>query len=272
MNPNDNDDSRSVAVYWDFENLHAGPMEAKYGEGAYAKQDNRLKVQEPLIDVQALVELGASFGPVAINRAYGNWQYFGRYRDALLQSAVELIQLFPPGASAKNGADIKLCLDATEDISRFAHIGTVIIVGGDSDFMPVAQKIKAAGRTLIGIGNRRNTNKHWAKSCHEFRYYDSLVEAPNTEEAPRPSEARDTPPPPPADPAAEMLKRAVRLLAETKGETWVHKANVWPMIKRLDSTFNTKDHGYTSFAEMLKALDTVIEIKKGETDHLLRLR
>lgn len=100
MNPNDNDDSRSVALYWDFENLHAGLMEAKYGEGAYAKQDNRFKVQEPLIDVQALVELGASFGPVAINRAYGNWQYFGRYRDALLQSAVELIQLFPPGASA----------------------------------------------------------------------------------------------------------------------------------------------------------------------------
>ena len=149
---------------------------------------------------------------------------------------------------------------------------TCIIVGGDSDFMPVAQKIKAAGRTLIGIGNRRNTNKHWAKSCHEFCYYDSLVEAPNTEEAPKPSEAKDTSPPPPADPAAEMLKRAVRLLAETKGEAWVHKANVWPMIKRLDSTFDTKDHGYASFAEMLKALDTVIEIKKGETDHLLRVR
>ena len=62
-------------------------------------------------------------------------QFFGRYRDALLQSAVELIQLFPPSASAKNGADIKLCLDATEDISRFAHVGTVIIIGGDSDYI-----------------------------------------------------------------------------------------------------------------------------------------
>lgn len=141
--------------------------------------------------------------------------------------------------------------------------------------MPAAQKIKAAGRTRISIGNRRNTNKHWAKSCHEFRYYDSLVEAPSTEEAAKPTEAKDTPPPPPADPAdpaAEMLKRAVRLLSETKGEAWVHKAKVWPMIKRLDSTFDTKDHGCASFAEMLKALDKVIEIKKGETDHLLRLR
>ena len=143
MTTENTESGQSVALYWDFENLHAGLVEAKYGEGTYAKQDTRFKPQEPLIDVQALVELGASFGPVAINRAYCNWQFFGRYRDALLQSAVELIQLFPPGASAKNGADIKLCLDATEDISRFAHIGTVIIIGGDSDFMPVATLARA---------------------------------------------------------------------------------------------------------------------------------
>ena len=154
MNNDDITANRGVAIYWDFENLHAGVVDAKYGEGAYAKQENRYKPQEPLVDVQALVELAASFGPVAINRAYGNWQYFGRYRDSLLQSAVELIQLFPPGASAKNGADIKLCLDATEDIGRFWHIGTVVIIGGDSDFMPVSQKIKAAGRMLVGSHGR----------------------------------------------------------------------------------------------------------------------
>lgn len=268
MTRNDTDDSRSVALYWDFENLHAGLVEARYGEGAYAKQDNRFKVQEPLIDVQALVELGASFGPVAINRAYGNWQFFGRYRDALLQSAVELIQLFPPGASAKNGADIKLCLDATEDISRFSHIGTVIIVGGDSDFMPVAQKIKAAGRVLIGIGNRKNTNKHWAKSCHEFRYYDNLVAPPDTEEASSPGGTKESPPPP----AAELLMRAVRLLAETKEEAWVNKASVWHMLKRLDPTFDPKDHGHANFAEMVKAMEAFVEVRKGETDHLLRVR
>jgi uncharacterized LabA/DUF88 family protein len=267
----DNDENRSVALYWDFENLHAGLAEAKYGEGSYNKPDARFKPQEPLIDVQALVELGSSFGPIAINRAYCNWQYYGRYRDALLQSAVELIQLFPPGPSAKNGADIKLCLDATEDIGRFDHIGTVIIIGGDSDFMPVAQKIKAAGRVLIGIGTRKNTNKHWAKSCHEFRYYENLVEESIAVDSPKPDEG-PVAVPPPTNPAADMLKRAVHLLAENKGEAWVNKANVWPMIKRLDPTFDTKDHGYGSFAEMLKSLDAVVEVKKGESDHVVRLR
>ena len=85
MTRNDNDESRSVALYWDFENLHAGLAEAKYGEGSYNKPDARFKPQEPLIDVQALVELGSSFGPIALNRAYCNWQSYGRYRDALLQ-------------------------------------------------------------------------------------------------------------------------------------------------------------------------------------------
>jgi len=165
----------SVALYWDFENLHASLSEARWGEGSYGKPDGRFKLQEPLVDVQAVMDLASSFGPVAINRAYCNWQFFGRYRDALLQCGMELIQMFPPGASAKNGADIRLCLDAVEDMGRFPHIGTIVIVSGDSDFMPVAQKIKAAGRTLIGIGSQKTTNRHWASSCHEFLYYESLV-------------------------------------------------------------------------------------------------
>jgi hypothetical protein len=73
MGSDSNDNGRSVVMYWEFENLHAVVLEARYGEGAYAKQDNRFKPQEPLVGVQALVELGASFGPVAGNRAYGNW-------------------------------------------------------------------------------------------------------------------------------------------------------------------------------------------------------
>ncbi len=166
----------SVALYWDFENLHAALCEARM-EGAYSKQDNRFKVQEPLVDVAAIVALANTLGPIAINRAYCNWQYFGRYRDLLMHHGMELIQLFPPGSAAKNGADIRLCLDAMEDLGRFDHIGTVLVVSGDSDYMPLAHKVKAAGRTVLGVGARKATNAHWASSCHGFYYYDELVAA-----------------------------------------------------------------------------------------------
>lgn len=271
---NDRDDGRSVALYWDFENLHASLYEERFGEGAYSKPDNRFKAQEPLVDVQAIVELAASFGSIAVNRAYCNWQYYGRYRDALLQAAVELIQLFPPGGSAKNGADIKLCLDAVEDLGRFSHIGTVVIVGGDSDYMPVAQKIKAAGRMLVGLATRKSTNRHWAKSCHEYRYYENLVDLPVPVTAPVPTPVGAPPPPPPApiDIAGELLRRAVKLLAETKGDPWVNKGSIWHMIKRLDPTFDPKEHGYANFPAMVKALESVVEVKKGESDQIVRLR
>jgi NYN domain/OST-HTH/LOTUS domain len=268
----DGHEGRNVALYWDFENLHASLVEAKTGEGYASKPDLRFKLQEPLIAVRAIIELAASFGPIAINRAYCNWQFFGRYRDALLQGAVELIQLFPPGASAKNGADIRLCLDAADDIARFPHIGTVLIVGGDSDFMPVAQRIKAAGRTLVGIGARRSTNRHWARSCHDFRYYESLVD-----DVPAPwvqAEGQRV-----DDPAAEakatadyVLRRAVKLLANALGDPWVNKAALWPMVKRLDPSFDPKDLGHESFAAMLKAADgQVVEIRSGEFDQQVRV-
>lgn len=271
MNGIDSEVSQSVALYWDFENLHASLVEESLGEGTYSKQDSRFKVQEPLISVQTILELASSFGPIAINRAYCNWQYFSRYREALLQGAVELIQLFPPGASAKNGADIKLCLDAAEDIARFPHIGTVLIVGGDSDFMPVAQKIKAAGRRLVGIGTRRSTNKHWAKSCHEFRYYESLL----TDEQPlqsNPATDATIPVQTSEQLAAGTIERAIKLLAEAKGDPWVNKAPIFNMVKRLDPTFDPKEFGHATFSAMLKTLEgTTLLTRKGEFDQQLRI-
>ncbi|WP_431126208.1 NYN domain-containing protein [Variovorax paradoxus] len=299
MLKSDTSEGHTVALYWDFENIHAGLCEEKQ-PGSYARTDFRFKPQEPLVNIQAVVDFAASFGSIAINRAYCNWQWYGRYRDALLQNAVELIQLFPPGGAAKNGADIKLCLDATEDIGRFDHIGIVIVVGGDSDFMPVSQKIKAAGRTLIGVGTRKATNRHWAKSCHEFRYYDNLVEV-REEAMPVVITEPDSPPdvpaegmppadaevPPPVDETAptgaavgatsslhvEVVRRALRLLAEKKADVWVNKAEIWPMVKRLDPTFELTEHGYTTFSGMLKALAAdLVEIRKGDNDQQVRLR
>jgi uncharacterized LabA/DUF88 family protein len=166
--------AQGVALYWDFENLHAGLSEEK-DPGAYARPDNRFKVQEPLVDIGVVIALAAALGPIAVNRAYCNWQFFGRYRDALMQHAMDLVQLFPPGGTAKNGADIRLCLDAMEDLARWPQIATVVVVGGDSDFTALAQKVRATGRRIIGIGTRNATSRHWASACHAFHYYDDLA-------------------------------------------------------------------------------------------------
>jgi hypothetical protein len=261
-------DRPSVAIYWDFENIHASLIEQLNGVGTY--RQTRFTPQEPVVNVAALMEFCASFGSVAINRAYGNWQWFARYREALLHNAVELIQLFPPGAAAKNGADIKLCLDATEDMIRFPHLTTLVIIGADSDFLPVSQKIKAAGRTLVGVGIEAATNRHWAHSCHEFRYYERLVveDEPPLEAEPNvagPSTSA------PAE-AIDLIRRAIGRLAANTGEPWVLKARIRPMVQRLDPTFDEKTYGAATFSALLKKHDDVLEVRKGQSDQEYRVK
>lgn len=270
----------SVALYWDFENIHASLYDQINGSGAY--RANRFLPQEPLVDVQGIIEFAASFGTVAINKAYCNWLSFSRYRNALLQGAVELIQLFPPGQSAKNGADIKLCLDLTEDMLRFPHISAIVIVGGDSDYMPVSHKVKAAGRTLVGLGSQTSTNQHWAKSCHEFRYYENLTldsEAAE-EQGGEVAGTRDLFPTQLADagsPAVptgpdELIRRAIARLSANSGDPWVMKAAIRPMVKRLDPTFNERSYGHTKFSDLLDSYDNLFEIRQAKSDHEVRIK
>lgn len=309
--------SESVAIYWDFENLHANLMDQAHGQGTY--QANRFRPQDEVVDVETIVEYALSLGPIAINRAFANWVSFNRYKQSLLQAAIELIQVFPPGANAKNGADIKLCLDVMEDMVRFPHIGTIIVVGGDSDYMPLSYKVKAAGRTLVGIGSRRGTNQHWARSCHEFKFYEGLLApaVPTSEavaasqppaESPLPVAASElavtsiesTAPVPdsaiePVQAAAqleemrtlldvaetaaaqrkagrELVGKAVARLAQNRGETWIQKARLRPFIQRIDSTFQESSYGFATFNEMLGSMSDLVEVRRGEFDHELRLR
>lgn len=308
--------SDSVALYWDFENLHASLVDQASGAGAYYA--SRFRPQDPLIDISTIMEFALSLGPLAINRAFANWVSFNRYKQALLQSAIELIQVFPPGAAAKNGADIKLCLDVLDDMNRFPHIGTIIVVGGDSDFMPLSYKVKAAGRTLIGIGSMASTNQHWARSCHQFKFYEALLNPGASAHADRvpampPAAPEQTPveipihetptasatqpqpderpfcPPEEAEElrellviavdaatrekkARELVCKAISRLAQSRGDPWVQKAGLRPYMQRMDPTFHESNFGYSSFAEMLKAMGDIVETRRGKFDHELRLR
>jgi len=254
----------AVAVYWDFENIHASLFDTKHGSGAYQRQ-NRYTPQEVLVDVQALYDFAATYGNIAINKAYCNWQWFSKYRQSLLKTAVELIQIFPPGASAKNGADIKLSLDALDDVLRFPYISSVVVVGGDSDFIPLAQKIKTAGKQLIGVGCKASTNPHWANSCSEFKYYESLVvETAAIAAEPEGEEVV-------VKNAVELITRAIKQIEAKSGDEWALNSSVRNMVKRLDPTFDEANYDCKTFGALLKKYPSKFKVKKGEHDNLVSL-
>jgi len=278
------DNPTNVAIYWDFENLQASLVEKKGGSGAYGR--TKYQAQEALIDIESIMDYAATFGVVSINRAYCNWQWYGKYREQLLHNGLELIQLFHPGASGKNGGDIKLCLDCTEDLMRFPHIDVVVVVGGDSDFLPVAQKIKAQGKMLVGIGAAANTNRHWAHSCHEFKFYEALILDDDTSNGPptaqpsaQPQQQTSSPALPETDPdnfvmsrPEDLLRRAILRLSGKGGDSWVLKGSIRPMMKRMDPTFEEEQHGCRSFSAFMRKFEHLLEVRAGRNDQEVRIR
>src|SRR5229473_1467474 len=77
----------------------------------------------------------------------------------------------PPSTRAgKNGADMRLVIDALELCYAREHIDTFAIASGDSDFCPLAYKLRENNRVLIGLGVREATSPLFVKACDEFIY------------------------------------------------------------------------------------------------------
>ena len=178
----------AVAVYWDFENVHACLMDERKGKDAY--QNARYGRQEALVDIAPVATYAATFGRIVVHRAYCNWQHFYRYASKLQAHAVELVQLFPLNGF-KNTADIRLVLDVAEDLERYPHLTHVVIVASDIDYTPLAQWCRRQGRFFIGVGVIRagSSYRYYKPACDEFRLYRDLVTASAAPARSEPGEA-----------------------------------------------------------------------------------
>jgi uncharacterized protein (TIGR00288 family) len=209
-----------VALYFDFDNIVISRYDQLHGDGAYRKDTARKtvtpstetgrKLTTATVDVDAVLDFAATFGTIAIARAYADWStpVNASYRGQLIDRAVDLVQLFPLAKSMKNGADIRLAVDAVEDMFRIEDLTHIVIVAGDSDYVALAQKCKRLGRYVVGIGVAGGTSRALTASCDEFADYDALL---STDAAVADDEAADTTAPTAAaEPEASAPPRARR--------------------------------------------------------------
>ncbi|MCW2287315.1 uncharacterized LabA/DUF88 family protein [Leucobacter luti] len=176
-----------VAVYLDFDNIVLSWYDRVHGRNSFSRDRQRIaedpsapdiaeRLQAAAVDVGAIIDFASSFGTLVLTRAYADWSSHinAQYRSQLVARAVDLVQLFPAAAYAKNGADIRLAVDAVEDMFRLDDLSHVVIVGGDSDYVPLAQRCKRLGRYVVGIGVAGSTAKSLTAACDEFASYDAL--------------------------------------------------------------------------------------------------
>ena len=179
-----------VAVYIDFDNIVISRYDEVFGRDSFKKDKARAigaskdgaptdrvsPAARAIVDVGAILDYATSFGSVVISRAFADWSApaNSKYSRQLVDRAVDLTQMFPTAAYQKNGADIRLSVDVVEDMFRLPEITHVVIVAGDSDFIPLAQRCKRLGRYVIGIGVRGATSPQLAAACNEFKFYGDL--------------------------------------------------------------------------------------------------
>lgn len=280
------DTTARVAVYLDFDNIVMSWYDRVHGRNAYSRDRQRItdradaevaqRLATAVVDVGAIIDYAASFGTLVLTRAYADWSspVNAEYRNQLVARAVDLVQLFPAAAYAKNGADIRLAVDTVEDMFRLPDLTHVVIVAGDSDYVPLAQRCKRLGRFVVGVGVAGSTAKSLAAACDQFDSYDSLpgVSAPEgakKTDAAAPSRAKRSKKAAP-DPSGELLERAMRLEQERTDEDWVHLSAVKNLLKRMDPSFSEKSLGHKSFSDFVKAQAGVAEL--DESTNIVRVR
>ena len=154
-----------------------------------------------------------------------------------------------PGGD-KNGADITMALDALEMAFTHDHINAFVIVGGDSDFISLVEKLKQYGRKVIVVGGRQFTSLTMQKNCHEFIAYENLVggvAAAGTQRArrkPAAAGASDI------SKALPLVKRALKVLSER--EVAPQLGLLKSTLLQLDSTFSERECGAGSFRDFME--------------------
>jgi NYN domain-containing protein/OST-HTH/LOTUS domain-containing protein len=300
-------DSR-VAVYIDFDNVvisrydqvHQETRDAWRGDNARDHIPSTggddpigVRLAEATVDIGAVLDYASSYGAVALARAYADWSVPANaaYRRQLVDRAVDLTQLFPVSGT-KNGADIRLAVDAMEDLSKYADISHVVIVGGDSDYVPLAQRIKQLGRFVVGIGVTGSTSRALIAACDEFSQYDALpgitpakpkaaakkTAAKAAKKPAKKATSKRTSKRAEADPvqeAGDLLVRAIRIAQDKAADDdeWLNGGGVKSQMQRMDPSFKEKALGFKNFSDFVESLGDVVETQTDKDGHLrLRLR
>ncbi len=278
-------DADRVAVYLDFDNIVISRYDQVNGRNSFQKDKAKGldkhadRLTRATVDVGAIIDFASSFGTLVLTRAYADWsaEVNTGYREQLVGRAVDLVQLFPAAAYGKNGADIRLAVDAVEDMFRLPDLTHVVIVAGDSDYIALAQRCKRLGRYVVGVGVAGSSSKALAAACDDFVIYDALPGVPVPEPEPKARRAKPTddeePPAPDPQPAATaLLTRALRIGTEKDDVEWLHNSAVKAQMKRMDPSFSEKSLGFKSFSDFLRSRSDIVELDESSTTRKVRLR
>ncbi|MEZ5362630.1 MAG: NYN domain-containing protein [Bryobacterales bacterium] len=251
------DENRKFAVFIDYDNIEIGVKSTLSRE----------------LDMGCILEGVKQRGEIVSKIAYGNWGHHPEATRTFAEYGVQMVQRDSTPRGDKNGGDINLALDALEMAFTRDHIDSFAIVSGDSDFMPLVNKLKEYNKRVYVVGGKQFTSTILQRNCHEFISYESLLDLLPRRRSNRGGSGRSSAPPPPPK-RSLPLDQAVSLLERSLSALEIR--NVQPQLGLLKSTmlqldpaFTERDFGVSTFSGLMEKLQEQKLIKIKTVDHHL---
>ena len=113
---------------------------------------------------QAIAHLLKIYGAIDFRRAYSSPQKVIEHTELFRRHAIRPMVNVPIG---KNSTDIALAVDAI-DLAIVERPGVVVIASSDSDYAPLAQRLREKGCRVVGIGQAGKTGGESHLAYDEF--------------------------------------------------------------------------------------------------------
>ena len=208
----------------------------------------------PYSQVKEMLEEIAKNGTPTIKRIYADWttQRASGWKNVLLENAITPIQQYSY-TKGKNSSDSAMIIDAM-DILYSEKVNGFCIVSSDSDFTRLATRLREAGMTVIGFGEKK-TPQPFIAACDKFIYLEILKitkreNTKKTDEKPKKVE------PPLSNVDAETIRlitESVNDLADESGWTFLGSLGNYILKKKPD--FDPRNFGFLKLLPLIKDIN-----------------
>lgn len=193
--------------------------------------------------IDAVLTVLAELGQVNIRRAYGNWRKTSLkgWVDKMHRYGIEPQQQFDM-TKGKNATDMKMTIDAMDMMYR-GRVHGFGIMSSDSDFMPLAMRIRQDGYPVYGFGSAK-TPEAFRQACTRFIDVDALIRVEKEE---RRTETRD----------GALDNDLLQLLfdaynASKRDERGFAKLSEVGQRAGNRSSFDTRNYGYSRLIDLIE--------------------
>ena len=235
--------------------------------------------------IPSVLEEVAKYGIASVKRVYGDWSSdtLKNWREVLLPHAITPVQQFAY-TKGKDATDMILIIDAM-DLLYAGALDGFCIVSSDSDFTPLASRIRENCLSVYGFGKKK-TPEAFKKACDKFIYVENLIvdsdlknieeeylseptdkkltETLKTVEQKALTQSKEYSPPETVDRATlNLIYKAVKDNADENG--WANLSMVGQYISAVKPDFDSRNYGRAKLSGLIKTLnlfETKIEMSQ----------